>query len=195
MSVGPQSPESGWQARHPLGLRGLPVTKQQLEHFCSLSQGPTHHAAQSMQTKLWPCLSCVCWADGRWPVRNVYNKEDLSSRHPAPGPPASSCTLSRVQLCATPWTVGCHAPLFAGFPRQEHWSGLPCPSPGDLPDPGIEPMSLLSPALAGRFFTASTTWEAVLLLQRVSDLSVPASPPPPPPSDTSSPAAIAQAGC
>ena len=47
-----------------------------------------------------------------------------------------------------------------GFSRQEYWSGWPCPPPGDLPNPGIEPMSLISPALAGRFFTTSATWEA-----------------------------------
>jgi len=46
-----------------------------------------------------------------------------------------------------------------GFPRQEYWSGLPFPSPGDLPDPGIELTYLASPALAGRFFTPSITWE------------------------------------
>ena len=46
-----------------------------------------------------------------------------------------------------------------GFPRQEYWSGLPCPSPGDLPNPGIEPVSLTSPALAGRFFIPSATCE------------------------------------
>ena len=46
------------------------------------------------------------------------------------------------------------------FSRQEYWSGLPFPSSGDLPDLGIEPASLVSPALAGRFFTTSTTWEA-----------------------------------
>ena len=50
----------------------------------------------------------------------------------------------------TPWTVACQAPLSMGFPRQEYWSGLPFPSPGDVPDPGIKPTS---PALAGRFFT------------------------------------------
>ena len=49
-----------------------------------------------------------------------------------------------------------------GFSRQEYWSGLPCSPPGDLPDPGIEPLSLLSPALAGGFLTASTLWEALL---------------------------------
>ena len=46
------------------------------------------------------------------------------------------------------------------FSRQEYWSGLPCPPPGVLPDPGIEPKSLTSSALAGRFFTTSATWEA-----------------------------------
>ena len=65
--------------------------------------------------------------------------------------------MSAVHVClvmsdsfATPWTVACQAPLFIGFPRQECWSGLPFASPGDLPDPGIEPVS---PALAGGFFT------------------------------------------
>ena len=46
---------------------------------------------------------------------------------------------SRVRLCATPWPVACQAPLSVGLSRQEHWSGLPCPSPGGLPDPGMEP--------------------------------------------------------
>ena len=46
------------------------------------------------------------------------------------------------------------------FSRQEYWSELPCPLPGDLPDPGINPLSPLSPALAGRIFTTSATWEA-----------------------------------
>ena len=51
---------------------------------------------------------------------------------------------------ATPRTVAYQAPLSMGFPKQEYWSGLPFPSPRDLPDPGIKPMS---PALAGGFFT------------------------------------------
>ena len=50
-------------------------------------------------------------------------------------------SFSRVRLFATPWTVAQQAPLSMGFSRQEHWSGLPFPSPGDLPDPGIEPRS------------------------------------------------------
>ena len=56
----------------------------------------------------------------------------------------------------TPWTVAHQAPLFMGFPSQEHWSGLPFLSPGDLPQPGIE---LMSPALAGRFFTSEPPGE------------------------------------
>ena len=47
-----------------------------------------------------------------------------------------------------------------GFSRQEYWSGLPCPPPGDLPNLGIKPVSLMSLALAGRFFTSRATWEA-----------------------------------
>ena len=50
-------------------------------------------------------------------------------------------SLSRVRLFATPWTVAYQAPPSMGFSRQEYWSGLPFPSPGDLPDPGIEPGS------------------------------------------------------
>ena len=78
-----------------------------------------------------------------------------------------ACVLthfSRVQLFATLWTVACQAPLSLGFPSQEHWSGLPFPSPDDLPYPGIEPKSLMSPALASGFFTPSATWEAQNLL-------------------------------
>ena len=62
---------------------------------------------------------------------------------------------------ATPWTVAHQALLSMGFSRQEYWSGLPCPPPGDLPNSGIKPVSLMSPALAGGFFTNSTIREAL----------------------------------
>ena len=68
--------------------------------------------------------------------------------------------FSHVWLFATLWTVTCQASLSMGFSRQEYWIGLLFPFPGDLPNPGIEPMSLMSPALAGEFFTTLTTWEA-----------------------------------
>ena len=64
------------------------------------------------------------------------------------------CVLNLVCLFATPWTVARQTPLFMEPSRQEYWCGLPFPSPGDLPNPGIESVSLASPALAGGFFTA-----------------------------------------
>ena len=66
-------------------------------------------------------------------------------------------SLSRVQLFAAPWTAAHQASPSMGFSRQENWSGLPCPPAVDLPRPGIEPASLMSPAPAGRFFTTSAT--------------------------------------
>ena len=65
----------------------------------------------------------------------------------------------QVRLFVTLWTIACQAPLSLGFFRQEYWRGLPSPPPGDLPNPGIEPMSLTSPALAAGFFTTSAPWE------------------------------------
>ena len=67
-----------------------------------------------------------------------------------------------LQLCrfGTLWTVAHQAPLTMGFSRQEHWGGLLCPPPGDLPDSRIEPTSLGSAALAGGFFTTSAILEA-----------------------------------
>ena len=61
--------------------------------------------------------------------------------------------FSRVQLFEASWTVACQAPLSIEFARQEYLSGLPFLTPRDLPNPGIKPASLLSSALAGRFFT------------------------------------------
>ena len=69
----------------------------------------------------------------------------------------ASC-FSRVQLCATVWTVACQAPLCMGFSRHEYW-----PPPGDLPYPWIKFVSLRSPALAGGIFTTSATWESYIL--------------------------------
>ena len=67
-----------------------------------------------------------------------------------------------LQSCLTLCDPMDHSPpgfLSMGFSRQEYWNGLPCPPPGDLPDPGTEPTSLMSPALAGGFFTTNATWE------------------------------------
>ena len=62
-------------------------------------------------------------------------------------------SLSHVQLFAIPWTVAHQAPLSMELSRQEYWSGLPFPHPRALPDPGIKPVCLASPALVGGFFT------------------------------------------
>ena len=67
--------------------------------------------------------------------------------------------FSRVWLSVTLWTVVCQALLSMGFSRQEYWSRLPCLSARNLPNPGVKPASLMSSALAGGFFTNSTTWE------------------------------------
>ena len=78
-------------------------------------------------------------------LRNGYSK---------PAKSLQSCPSKTLQ------TVAYQGPLSMGFFRQEYWSGLPCPPPGDLPDPGIEPVSLMSPTLAGGFFTTRATLEA-----------------------------------
>ena len=93
-------------------------------------------------------------------VRVLLFSKSSSSRSGVP-PPHSlvCCVLSRSVMSnsATLWTRARQAPLSMGLSRQEFWSALPCPSPRDLPNPGIEPRSLMSPALAGGFFTTSAT--------------------------------------
>ena len=85
----------------------------------------------------------------------------------SPSSDAQSC----LTLCYS-WTITWQVPLSRRFSQQGYWSRVPFPSQGDLPDPGIKPASLTSPALAGGFFTASATWEApyVLLSQNKVDL-------------------------
>ena len=68
--------------------------------------------------------------------------------------------FSHIWLFATLRTIARLAPLSMGFSRQEYWSGLPLPSPGDLPNPAIKPVSLTSPTLGGRSFATTATWEA-----------------------------------
>ena len=70
-------------------------------------------------------------------------------------------SLSCVQLLAAPWTVTHQASLPKELSKQEYWSGVPFPTPGALPNPGIKPASLASPTLTGGFFTTSAAWEAL----------------------------------
>ena len=93
----------------------------------------------------------MCWALVGVPLRS----------------PVVVYSSSHIQLSATPWTVACQAPLSMGFSRHEYWSGLPFPSPGYLPDPGIESRDHISLALAGWFFTTSTTWKPTILKQEI----------------------------
>ena len=90
----------------------------------------------------------VLWGLSAW-VGDGYlfaiSSHGLFLVHVAAGPGELS-PFSRVQLFVIPWTVAHQAPLSLGFSRQEYWSGLPCPPPGDLPDPGTEPVSLIFPA-------------------------------------------------
>ena len=78
----------------------------------------------------------------------------LPSSLPLPWAGSGGLVFQTCLTLATLWTVACQDPLSMEFSRQEYWSGLPFPSPGDLPDPGIKPVSFVPPALAGRFFNA-----------------------------------------
>ena len=89
--------------------------------------------------------------DRRWQCSKSISSVTLSVLRHNTTLHAALCLVA--QSCPTvcdPWTVARQTPLSMGFPRQEYWSRLPCPPPGDLPNPGIE---LASPVLAGGFFT------------------------------------------
>ena len=103
----------------------------------------------------------LSWPDHGVTALSIHSTESLSF------PPfVRANSLSCVRLYATLWAVALQAPLSMAFSRQEYWSGLPCPPPADLPDPGIE--HLMSPALAGRFFTTSgASWEALSAFTRL----------------------------
>ena len=141
-------PGSTWRNSAPLSRKVL-ITK------ASSVRATTWQRARlvtepGMASLLWPQ---VLWCPGTSP---------LLFQMPYDGT-FSTQLLSHVWLFATPCTVACQAPLSMGFSRQEYWSGLLFPPPGNLRNPGIKPMSLMSPALAGRFFASSATWEALPL--------------------------------
>ena len=97
-------------------------------------------------------LAISAWAQGKL----AWVTESLPQTCPHL-PFQIACIPSRVQLCVTLRTVAHQAPLSVGFSRQEYWSGLPFPYPEDLPDPGVDPVSLTSLAFAGEFFTTRAT--------------------------------------
>ena len=81
------------------------------------------------------------------------------------------CQVTSVVSNSDPMDSTCQAALSMGFSKQEYWSELPCSCPGDLPNSEIEPTSLMSPALAGGFFTTNTTWEALHEVAKEIELS------------------------
>ena len=101
----------------------------------------------------WTGQARTVLAASAHPELKVWSKVNPGKRMPVR-------MLSPVRLFTTLWTVAHQAPLSMRFSRQEYWSWLPCPSPGHLPNPGIESRLLTSPALTGRFVTTGATWEA-----------------------------------
>ena len=137
---------------------------------------------QLIYNVLIPCGFLSCWAavsgvaQSRTRLKRLSSSSSSSSISHSPSPhlmvPSATTNLLFVAMlcCAVlccsvvsdsviSWTVVCQAPLSMEFSRQEYWSGMPFPTPGDLPDSGMEPVSLMCPALAGRFFTSSVTCE------------------------------------
>ena len=137
---------------------------QQLGHNCDAPGKIWFHTPSIQDDKLWVYIQWSCYQDRL--IKAIPSPQiDQRAKERCPLAPKSSaqilitCVLlscfSRVQLFMTLWTVALQAPLSMGFSRQEYWNGLPCPPPGDLPNAGIKPTSLISPALAGGFFTTS----------------------------------------
>ena len=139
--------ESAWNGLSHSGAGGLAVRKSYLD-TCT----PMFIAALFIIPNTWKqhkCPSTDEWIKMMWYMYVcVCVHTHVLSR------------LSHIQLFATLWSVACQSPLSMGFSRQEYWNGLPWPPSGNLPNPGIKPASLTSPALAGGFLTTSITWEA-----------------------------------
>ena len=136
-----------------------PVLGTLASHVVSEAPGPHRTAWDSTNPKPHTALPTRS-VSIKCQVRFLQTLEtcELCGAHRPLHQPLNLCAcmlspLSHFLLFATPWAVTHQAPLSMGFSRQEYCSGLLCPPPGRLPNPGIEPLSLISPALAGRLFT------------------------------------------
>ena len=135
-----------------------------------LDQG-TRPCSLQLRVSVWVCVCvcvCVCvhgqlcpalcnpmdYIGYQAPLSIEFSRQECWKKERKEGRKKEK-SLSRVWLFATPWTVAHQAPWSKGFSRQEYWSRLPFPPPGDLPHPGIEPESLVSPARAGGFFSTA----------------------------------------
>ena len=114
---------------------------------------PWDSAGQNTEAACHALFQGIFLTQGSNPHLLHWQVDSLTLSHKG-SPYALVCTklLSRVQISVTPCTIACQAPLSIGFSRQEHWSGLPFLSPGDLPDPGTQPVSPAPSALADGFF-------------------------------------------
>ena len=112
------------------------------------------HTLQSKGNILWEAFPGTLSLFQVWIT--VFPSFRISKLSTCPLSVCAKLLLSCQTLCG-PWAVVYQAPLSMGFFRQEYWSGLSCPPPGDLPNPGMEAVSLVSPALAGGFFFSVTT--------------------------------------
>ena len=110
-----------------------------------------------------PIPQCLSWALLSWKALQAFVSAKVRSVHAGLLLPIAMHVQSITQTLCDPWTVAHPVPLSMGFPRQEYWSGWPSPAPGDLPDPGIEPTSLMSPSLAGGSFTTEPPGKPSLL--------------------------------
>ena len=133
---------------HCLTLK--PVPHNLVVFVSSFLSSPFYHPAVILPPDVWSPYDSL-------PSKSVLKNLKLHL-------PCVPSHFSWVWLFATPWTIAHQAPLSMGCSRQEYWSGLPCLPPGDLPNPGTELPSLVSPALADGFFTISATWENFYLL-------------------------------
>ena len=116
-----------------------------------------HHSVQEARVRsLLQELGSICWVHGV--AKSRTQPSDWTER----------LNWLRIRVCVTPWTGARRAPLSMGFSRQGYWSGVPCFSPGDFPDPGIEPASLKSPAPACRCPLESPGYESRGSAQHVS---------------------------
>ena len=127
------------------------------EHAALTWKMPSLAAMCAVSTLSPPWLGMACpvaaatpdtEADGLAPEQQNDLSLDMLPQLPVCRQSCFSC----VQLFAVPWIAACQTPLSMGFSRQEYWRELPCPPSGGLPDPGIRPMSLVSPALAGNLY-------------------------------------------
>ena len=112
------------------------------------SKEPTYQCRRQKRHGFNPWVGKIPWRRA-WQPTPVF----LPGDSPWTEEPAAAKSLQSCPTLCLPIDCNHQAPLSMGFSSQEYWSGLPCPSPGDLPNPGIKPMSLMSPALASSFLT------------------------------------------